>query len=177
MPMVGLGMGVMALVGRYQGAKRPDLAERVTWTAFFGSLVYLGFWALVYLLLPRVLLFPFMAGADPEGFAPIAELTVVLLRFVAIYSIFDMMNAIFAAGLRGAGDTAFPTGVAVAASWTVMLIPTYIAFTHLGQGLLVGWTLASLYVFTVGLVMMSRFRRAGWHHLRVIEPRLMTLPE
>ena len=42
MPMLGLGMGVSSLVGRYLGAERPDLAERGTWSAFWMSLVYMG---------------------------------------------------------------------------------------------------------------------------------------
>ena len=107
MPMVGLGMGVMALVGRYQGQDRPDLARRVTMTAFRWSFAYMLIWSSIYVLLPRLLLSPYAAGLEVAEFAPIESTAIVLLRFVAFYSIFDMMNVIFAAGLRGAGDTNF----------------------------------------------------------------------
>jgi len=170
MPMVGLGMGVMALGGRYQASGRSDLAERVTWTAFGWSLVYMVLWGLVYLFLPHLLLGPYAAGANPRSFTPIAETTTVLLRFIAVYSIFDMMNAIFAAGLRGAGDTGFPLVVAVVVSWTVMLVPTYVACVHLRGGLLVAWSFTSLYVVIVGLAMLARYRTGKWRALRVIEP-------
>ena len=170
MPMVGLGMGVMALVGRYQGSGRSDVAERVTWTAFGCSLVYMAFWAFAYVFLPRLLLGPFAAGADPRTFTPVAGTTVVLLRFIALYSIFDMMNAIFAAGLRGAGDTTFPVAAAVVVSWTVMLLPTYLACVHLGGGLFAAWSFATLDFLILGLAMLARWRAGRWRALRVIEP-------
>ena len=47
----------------------------------------------------------------------------MLLRFVAVYSIFDMMNVIFAAGLRGAGDTVYPLALTVVLAWGAMLVP------------------------------------------------------
>lgn len=170
LPMVGLGTGVAALVGRYQGSGRADLAERVTWTAFGWSLVYLLLWVVIYLFLPHVLLGPYAAGADPEAFAPVAALTVVLLRFIAAFSVFDMMNAIFAAGLRGAGDTTFPLLVEIVSSWTVMLIPAYSACVLLDGGVLVAWSFASLDFFIIGVAMLSRYRSGRWRTLRVIEP-------
>jgi MATE family multidrug resistance protein len=172
MPMVGLGLGVMALVGRYHGSGRSDLAERVTWTAFSWSLVYMVLCALVYLFLPHLLLGPYAAGADPRTFAPVAATAVVLLRFVAAYSIFDMMNAIFAAALRGAGDTSFPLAAAVVGSWTVMIAPTYVACVQLGAGLAVAWSFASLAFLVIGLAMLGRHRSGRWRTRRVIEPAI-----
>lgn len=74
-PMAGMGMGVTALSGRYVGAGRLDLAERVTWTAFRWSLVYMSAWGVAYVFLSHVLLGPFAAGADPHAFAPVAAMT------------------------------------------------------------------------------------------------------
>jgi MATE family multidrug resistance protein len=169
MPMVGLGIGVMALVGRYQASGRSDLAERVTWTAFRWSLGYMLVWGLAFAFLPGLLLGPYAAGA-PASFAPVAASAAVLLRFIAVYSIFDMMNAIFAAGLRGAGDTVFPLVAAVVTSWAVMLVPTWIACVHLGQGLIVAWSFATLDFVVIGLAMLARYRAGRWRELRVIEP-------
>jgi MATE family multidrug resistance protein len=175
LPMVGLGLGVMALVGRYQASGRSDLAERVTWTAFGWSLVYMLLWSLAFWFAPHLLLAPYAAGAAPT-FAPVAETAAVLLRFIAVYSIFDMMNAIFAAGLRGAGDTTFPLVAAIVASWGVMLLPTYVACVHLGQGLTVAWSFASLDFVIIGLAMLARYRTGRWRALRVIEPTITPTP-
>ena len=56
----------------------------------------------------------------------------MLLRFVALYSIFDMMNLVFAAGLKGAGDTLYPLVLTFVLSWARMLVPAYVAACVLG---------------------------------------------
>jgi multidrug resistance protein, MATE family len=165
-------MGVSALVGRYLGADRPDAAERSTWSAFWISLVYMGLCGLLYLLAPRLLLRPYAAGADPVAFAPVMSMAVVLLRFVAVYSIFDMMNVIFAAGLRGAGDTRYPLGATIVISWLAMLAPAYLLCIRMGFGVYVAWSTASAYVGILGILMLRRFRQGRWKALRVIEPRV-----
>jgi MATE family multidrug resistance protein len=90
---------------------------------------------------------------------------------VAVYSIFDMMNLIFAAGLKGAGDTVYPLGLTVALSWSAMLLPGYVGCVVLGGGIYVAWSAASAYVILLGLLMVRRFRAGGWKSLRVIAER------
>ena len=170
MPMLGLGIGVSALVGRHLGGERPELAERATWSAFWMSLVYMGLCGLLYVLAPGLLLRPYGAAADPRTFAEVRETAVVLLRFVAVYSIFDMMNVIFAAGLRGRGDTRYPLGATVVLSWLTMLLPAYVLCVRMGFGVYVAWSTASAYVVCLGLLMLRRFRQGRWKALRVIEP-------
>jgi MATE family multidrug resistance protein len=169
-PMIGLGIGVSSLVGRYLGAEQPDAAERATWSAFWMSLAYMSLCGAGYLLAPRLLLAPFGAGADASAFAAVEPVAVALLRFVAVYSIFDMMNVVFAAGLKGAGDTAYPLGLTVALSWGAMLIPAWVGCVWLGGGVYVAWLCASAYVVLLGLLMLRRFRAGRWRLLRVIEP-------
>jgi MATE family multidrug resistance protein len=170
MPTLGLGMGVSALVGRYQGGERPDLAERATWSAFWISLVYMTACGLVYLLLPGLLLRPYAAGAAAGSFAGVETTATVLLRFVALYSMFDMMNVIFASGLKGAGDTRYPLVATVVLSSALMLVPTYVLCVLWGQGVYVAWATASAYIVCLGLLMLRRFRSGLWKALRVIEP-------
>jgi multidrug resistance protein, MATE family len=175
MPTLGLGVGVAALVGRYLGADRPEAAERTTWSAFWMSLAYMLFCGGLYVLVPRLLLAPYGAGADPAEFGPVESLAVVFLRFVAFYSIFDMMNVIFAAGLRGAGDTTYPLAATVALSWVAMLVPAYVGCVLLGGSVYIAWCAATVYIACLGLLLLRRFRAGGWKRLRVIEPRVAEL--
>jgi len=177
MPMLGLGVGVSSLVGRYLGAQRPELAERSTWTAFWISLAYMSLCGAFYLFLPNLLLAPYAAGSDPTAFSPVGSLSAVLLRFVAIYSVFDMMNVIFAAGLKGAGDTKYPLGATVVLAWCAMLVPAYIACIRLGGGVYIAWTAASAYVVLLGILMLRRFRAGRWKGLLVIERPAPSLGE
>jgi MATE family multidrug resistance protein len=169
LPMLGLGVGVSSLVGRYLGAGRPRSAERATWSAFAMSLAYFGACSVVYVFLPGLLIAPYAAGADPAAFAEVGRLTAVLLRFVALYSIFDMMNVVFAAALRGAGDTRYPLAATLILGWFAMLVPAHLLVGH-GGGLLAAWAAPSVYIVLLGLLMLRRFRGGRWRAMRVIEP-------
>ena len=148
---------------------------RATWSAFWLSFTYMVACSALYLLAPNALLLPYAAGADPAVFAEVAATSVVLLRFVALYSLFDMMNVIFAAALRGAGDTFYALAATVVLSWGAMLVPAYLACVVGGAGVYVAWTAASAYIGLLGILMLRRFQGGQWRMLRVIEPRLSDL--
>jgi MATE family multidrug resistance protein len=168
-PMLGLAVAVSSLVGRYLGAEQPALAERSVNSALVLSLAYMSACGLVYVFGARPLLAPYAAGADPVSFGPIGKIATVLLRFVALYSIFDMMNLVYAAGLRGAGDTLYPLGLTVVLSWVAMLGPALVGCVLLGAGVYFAWTTASAYVVLLGLMLRRRFRAGRWKTMRVIE--------
>ena len=169
MPMLGLGIAVTSLVGRYLGAGQPEIAERVTWSAVVACFGYMSACGLLYVLAPRLLLAPYAAGAEAASFVLVEQTTVVLLRFIAVYSIFDMLNVLFAAGVKGAGDTRYPLAVTFVLSWAAMLIPAYVWCEWLGGGVFAAWTCASAYVILLGLMMMGRFIGGRWKQMRVIE--------
>ena len=172
MPMVGMAVAVSSLVGRYLGADRPGVAERVVGSAFAMSLAYMVACGLLYVFGAKLLLMPYAAGADPAGFPQIAGIATVLLRFVAFYSIFDMMNLVHAAGLRGAGDTVYPMALTFVLAWIVMLVPAWIGCVGLGRGVYFAWSMATGYVLLLGLLLRRRFRAGHWRSMRVIEAPL-----
>jgi len=176
MPMLGFGLAVSSLVGRYLGADRPHVAERVTWSALWMCLVYMLACCALYVSAPEFLLAPYASGAEGRSFGEVARIAGVLLKFVAFYSLFDMMNVLFAAALKGAGDTTYPVVATVVLAWGVMLVPTYVLCVMLGTGgVYTAWTAATAYVFCVGVLMFRRFRRGQWRSMRVIEPSVPDL--
>jgi MATE family multidrug resistance protein len=177
MPAVGLAVAVSSLVGRYLGADRPAVAERVVGSALAMSLVYMTACGVLYVFGAPLLLAPYAAGADPATFPAIATIATVLLRFVAFYSIFDMMNLIHAAGLRGAGDTVYPMGLTFVLAWIVMLGPAWVGCVSLGAGVYFAWAMATGYVLLLGLLMRRRFRAGHWKSMRVIEPAALEADE
>ncbi|HET7746505.1 MAG TPA: MATE family efflux transporter, partial [Vicinamibacteria bacterium] len=176
MPMLGCALATTSLVGRYLGAGRPELAERSTYSAFFTCLVYMVSCCAGYVLFPGPLLAPFGAEADPAAFAEVAQIAAVLLRFVAFYSLFDMMNVIFAAGLKGAGDTRFPVVATTLLSWALMVVPAWVLCARGGHGVYTAWTAASVYILVNGLLMLRRFRGGHWKGLRLIEAAAAPVP-
>ena len=169
MPMIGFGIAISVLVGQYLGKDRPDLAQRSVYSGFAMTFIYMASIAALYVIVPQLFVAPFAVQADPEGFAEINRLTIILLRFVAVYSIFDTLNIIFASAIKGAGDTRFVMYAIVVISACVLVVPTYMAIMVLDYGLMAGWTIASVYVISLGFVFYFRFLGGKWKTMRVIE--------
>jgi MATE family multidrug resistance protein len=176
MPMIGGGIAVSVLVGQYLGRDRADLARRSVYSGFFLAFTYMALVSLSYVLLPELFLAPYAANADPAGFAPIRGIVVVLLRFVAVYSLFDAMNIIFSSAVKGAGDTHFVMKTIVVASVAVLIIPSYVSLVILKAGIYTGWTIASAYAAVLGLSFLFRFLQGKWQTMRVIEPSVPFVP-
>ncbi|CAN5125770.1 MATE family efflux transporter [soil metagenome] len=165
-PMLGMGQAVMILVGQRLGEDRPDLAEMSTWTGFKAAWVYMGALALCYAVFPEPFLLLF-ASNDPK-WPETAALVPALLKFVALYSLFDSMNLIFSFALRGAGDTRFVTVVCLTLAWPMMVVPTWAAYYY-DWGLNWAWVAATTYIITQAIVFLLRFRQGKWRSMRVIE--------
>jgi len=169
-PMLGLSIAVSTMVGQQVGRGLPERAARAAWTGFWMAIAYMGLMASLYVLVPDLFLLGHASGTPAERFAALRDLTVVLLRFVAAYCLFDAMNLIFAAAIKGAGDMRFvllttllTAPFPVAASWLGMAC---------GGGLLWCWTAVTLWVCLLGLIYLTRFLHGRWRQMRVIEPDL-----
>jgi MATE family multidrug resistance protein len=166
LPMLGMGSGVAILVGQRLGENRPDLAQRTTWNGFGMSLAYMNAVAALYAFLPGAFLY-FFESSDAK-WPLVAALVPVLLRFVAVYSIFDSMSMVFSFALRGAGDTRFVTIVSLVEAWTIMVIPTWLVW-HYDWGIYWAWAFGSGYIIVAGFTFMLRFIAGKWKTMRVIE--------
>jgi len=169
MPMIGFGMAVSVLVGQYLGKDRPDLAQRSVYSSFHLTFLYMASVAAAYLFVPNIFINPFASQADPASFAAIRKTTLILLRFVAIYSLFDALNIVFASAIKGAGDTRFVMFMIAIVSSLALVVPSYIALVLLQAGIYTAWTIASVYVSILGLVFLFRFLGGKWKSMRVIE--------
>jgi MATE family multidrug resistance protein len=166
LPMLGLAQAVGVLVGQRLGQERPELAECTTWTGFILAWLYMAAVVLLYVCIPQAFLY-FFQGTDAKWEA-VARYVPVLLRFVAVYSLFDSMSLVFSFALRGAGDTRFVTVVALALAWPLMVLPTWVA-SYLHWDLYWAWAFASAYIIAIGITFLFRFCAGKWKSMRVIE--------
>jgi MATE family multidrug resistance protein len=167
MPALGLAQAVSVRVGHHLGAGDPDAAERVTWTGLWLGVGGTAAAGLVYVLLPGPLVGLFHSPSDPR-WPLVAAWVPVLLRFVAVYCLFDCVNLVLSFALRGAGDTRFVGVVALALSWPLMVLPTWLAAERRWD-LLWAWAFASGYIMTLALLFLLRFLGGRWRSMRVIE--------
>ena len=169
MPMIGFGIAISVLVGQYLGADKPDLAQSAAYSGFHLTLAYMLAIGAAYVTVPDIFVAPFAHRADPRSFEEIYRYSVVLLRFVAVYSIFDAMNIIFCSAIKGAGDTRYVMFVTVLLAVFVLIVPVYLVVEVLNSGLMFAWVLATAYVTLLGVIFYLRFLGGKWKTMRVIE--------
>lgn len=165
MPCFGLSAAVTALVGRYIGMGRPDLAEHRANLGFKVAAIYMIACGLVYFF-GREPLIRLFAPDDPH----VAEIGALLLIFAALYQLFDAMYIIYSGALRGAGDTFIPSIVTGTLCWGIMLLGGWFVARHYSRfGVAGPWTIATLYGAVLGAFMLIRFKRGRWKQIR-LEP-------
>jgi MATE family multidrug resistance protein len=169
MPMIGCGIAISVLVGQYLGAQKAHVAKTAVYSGFHLTFGYMAVIAALYVMAPDLFVAPFAHRADPAGFAEIYAHSVILLRFIAVYSLFDAMNIIFCHAIKGAGDTRFVMLMTVILSVFVLILPVYVAVEILETGLLVAWVFATAYVALLGITFYARFLGGKWESMRVIE--------
>ncbi len=176
MPMIGFGIAISVLVGQYLGEDKPALAQKSAYSGFHIAIFYMTGMAILYLTCPMLFIKPFLTSANAAEMANIREIVMVLIRFVAVYSIFDTFNIIFASAIKGAGDTRFVMRMLSILSIIVLIIPTYLALIVWKQDIYVGWIIVSIYVIMLGVSFYLRFLGGKWKSMRVIEKTTAGLP-
>ncbi|MDR3640428.1 MAG: MATE family efflux transporter [Humidesulfovibrio sp.] len=178
LPVIGLSIAVSILVGRSQGQDRPDRARRATGNSLFLALSWMVAVGLVFVLAPGPLLDLFQSAASsahnagsppPAFFAEIRATGVILLRYVALYSLADAVSVIYFGALKGAGDTRFVMLTMLGASLCVLIGPAWLLVQNGLGGIHGPWLALSAYICTLALAFGLRFRHGGWARRRVIE--------
>ena len=170
LPMVGIHIGTATLVGQAIGRGSPEEGVFAVTTALHVILLYMAIIASLFLFAPDFLLNLFRSSNySAEEFREIRDLGVVLLRFVALFCLFDSMNLIFSAGIKGAGDTRFIMWTVGAIAFGFMIIPAYIAVEILHAGIYTLWILVTFYIAMLGLAFLLRYKQGKWKKMSVME--------
>ncbi|MDR3196831.1 MAG: MATE family efflux transporter [Planctomycetaceae bacterium] len=170
-PIGGIGIVVTSMVGNQLGNNRPDLARRATNTAFIIGCIYTGFFALLFIMIPDILLSLFAMFSEAEEFELIHSLTVILLRFIALFIFFDSCANIAMAALRGAGDTIFVMRVVFIVA-PILPVFWFAGIHCFGLGVMWCWTVLTTEIFLYFVSFTLRFRSKKWESIRVIEKEL-----
>lgn len=165
MPAFGISVAVTALVGRYIGRGEPEVARRRADLGFAVALVYMLVCGTLFLVFRHALIGLFTR--DPD----VLQTGALLLIFAAVYQVFDAMYIVYNGGLRGAGDTFVPAVVLAVLCWCIVVFAAYFVahrFHNLGPA--GPWLAASTYGLTLGIFMLTRFRRGKWRAIRLDAP-------
>jgi MATE family multidrug resistance protein len=160
MPAFGIATAVTALVGRYIGRKRPDIAVARAHLAFKVTVVYMLACAAVFIVFRRPLMRLFVD--DPQVLA----IGTMMLVFAGVYQMFDAVFIIYHGALRGAGDTFMPAIATGVLCWGITVAGGYaIARYAPSLGPAGPWYVASVYGAILSVWMYRRFVRGKWRSI------------
>ena len=160
-PMIGLGMSVVILVGQAIGAEDVPLAKRSVASARTISLAYMGGLALLFIACPDLLVRLFSASPQTHALAR------QFLRYIAAYLVFDGIFIIYHSAVKGAGDTHFAMYAGVAIAWVCMVFPCYLLLRG-GYSVWAMWSVFVVFVMLAATVFYLRYRSGRWETMRVI---------
>lgn len=161
MPGIGLAQALTALVGRYIGEGRVDLAVQRVHETLFLALSYMVLMAILYWTCRA----PFIAFFNTDPVVIRAGSNILLCA--AVFQVFDGLGYTFAGALRGAGDTHWTAGITVTLLLAVFapLSLGSVMFTDLQS--LGPWLAGSVYVILLGLSLWWRFARGKWREIDI----------
>ncbi len=171
MPAVGLSIAVSAIVGRWLGARRPDVAAARAWLGLKITITYMGACALIFVFFRHELIGLFVPDdMPPELAGELVRIGATVMIAAAVFQVFDAIAIIMSGALRGAGDTLWPGIVTLILSWTC--IPGVgIALIYLMPelGSIGPWIGASLYIILLSLFMLWRFVNGKWRSIDLVK--------
>ncbi|MDR2574322.1 MAG: MATE family efflux transporter [Desulfovibrio sp.] len=169
LPMMGLNSAVASLVGNALGGQNAAGAKTATGSALHISLAYMIPLALSLVLCGEWYMDMFQPGGNAASSPQVRSTGLILLWYVAVYSLVDSCNIIYFAALRGAGDTLFVMlslgGLAV----FCLVLPVF-ALEKLGLASLHSlWTTLSVYIITLAIFAWRRYSSGRWQNIRLVK--------
>jgi MATE family multidrug resistance protein len=167
-PLLGVNIGVISLVGRYMGARAPDTAHRSTLSALKLAILYTTCTFAIFSLFPHSLVEIFRSRQDAASFDQVRPLAIFMVRLVALYVMADGIGIVFGGALRGAGDTFRTMLLSVSGHWILALAGiVLVRVVHAPPR--VTWVAVVVLVMSVGVAMYLRYRTGHWRRIRMVE--------
>jgi MATE family, multidrug efflux pump len=165
-PMLGLNIAVISLIGRFVGANDMERTNQVIISGFLVSLGYTGILAFVFVVyrIPMVEIF-LTPGKD---FHNIRDLTSFMMLGLATYVMADAVRLVSSAVLRGAGDTRWLMISSTTLYWT-MLLAQYFIIRVFEYGPRVSWIAFVIMIFSITVVCLLRLNGGKWRDPKALE--------
>ncbi len=158
-PMIGLNVGVISLIGRFVGARDMARVNEVIAAGFFIGLVYSAILAIVYIIFRYPLVEVF---APPRGdFTAIRELSAWMMIGLSSYVMADAVILVSSGVLRGAGDTRWLMVASVSLHWA-MLVAQFFIIRVFEFSPKVSWVAMCALVLALALVFALRLYGGRW---------------
>ena len=146
-PMIGLNVAIISLVGRFIGAEDMSGLREVIKAGFTMGLVYSAVLAILFMIF-RAAMVDLFVEPGPE-FEAIMTLGTFMMIGLATYVMADAMILIAGGVLRGAGDTQWLMWMSIILHW-LMLLGQYLVIHVWEMGPRVSWVVFVIMVLAIG---------------------------
>ncbi|AMV32864.1 Multidrug resistance protein NorM [Pirellula sp. SH-Sr6A] len=172
-PLVGLGIAVGVLVGKYLVHERRDIARRMVFSGLVIGLAYSSIFVVLYGGFPDAAMTVYSLDIDPARFDAMRPTLRPLLYFIAGYCVFDAFQTVYVGALKGAGDTFFVLFGHILAGGTTVLGGLAVSYLTGWNGLYYWWSVITFWVILLACIFTARYLHGGWQDKRVIEPAVI----
>ncbi|MFT5691295.1 MAG: MATE family multidrug resistance protein [Oceanicoccus sp.] len=158
-PLIGLNIAIISLIGRHIGAGNMDKANEVITSGFIIGLGYSAVLAVVFVVFRQPLVDIFIVG-EADG-QEIRELASYMMLGLASYVMADALILVAGGVLRGAGDTRWLMVASVSLHW-VMLIVQYAVIKVFEYGPKASWVIFVCMIISLAAVFVLRLTGQKW---------------
>jgi len=158
-PMIGLNIGVMSLIGRFVGAGNIERANQVISSGFLVAIGYSGLLAILFLVFRVSLVDVF--DTHEANFAEVRVLASDMMIGLVSYMLADAAILISGGVLRGAGDTRWIMVTSTSVHW-LMLLAQYFVIVVYGYGPRVSWWIFVFMLIVLALLYLGRLFGGTW---------------
>ncbi len=167
-PLLGIQVGVVSLVGRYMGGGQTEIAARTTTSALKMAFIYSTMILLLFASIPELLVNVFKPDDMDMIFDSAFPLAAHMLRLAAFYVFADAIIVVFSGALRGAGDTFWTMLISVCMHWLLVLL-LLISLKVLNLNPMNAWIVLICVFMTFSGIFYLRYRKGAWKKIRVVE--------
>ena len=165
-PMIGLNVAVISMIGRFVGARDMRRTNEVMMAAFAIALTYSSVLAILYSTLRYPLVEVF---APPSGdYSDIRDLSAYMMIGLSSYVMADALINVCGGVLRGAGDTRWLMIASVILHWA-MLVAQFFIIQVFELSPKVSWLAFVAMIMAIAVVYMWRLIGGRWRDPAVLE--------
>lgn len=160
-PMIGLNISVMSLIGKFVGKGDMARANQVISSAFILALGYGGALAIIFLWFRMELVDVFRTPG--EDFAVIRELAASMMLGLCTYMLADATIQVAGGTLRGAGDTRWVMVTSISVHWVMLIIQYYVIVVWQLEPMVSWWVFVAM-LLTLATAYLWRVLGGRWRH-------------
>ena len=156
------------------GRKEPEVARRYVSKGFHLVDLYVVPICLLFWFVPELFVNMFVRNLVGEQRETIMSVSSVILKIIAVYTLFDAIDVTLTSCLKGAGDVIYVMYATVFANVFLLMLPTYVLVLKLGMSIYVGWGVFAM-TTTIGMsaIYFNRYKSCKWQKATLIEPELI----